>query len=40
MRHTHFGGGLAPLPNWVRTLGRVRLWVHAKLLIDAPRGGT
>ena len=29
--------GLAPLPNWVRTLPRVRLWVHAKLLIDAVR---
>lgn len=36
-RLTNFGGGLAPLPNWVRTLRRVRLWVHAKLLIDAAR---
>ena len=36
-RLTNFGGGLAPLPNWVRTLPRVRLWVHAKLLIDALR---
>ena len=36
-RLTNFGGGLAPLPNWVRTLPRVRLWVHAKLLIDAVR---
>lgn len=37
-RLTNFGGGLAPLPNWVRTLPRVRLWVAAKLLIDAARG--
>ena len=36
-RLTNFGGGVAPLPNWVRTLPRVRLWVHAKLLIDAVR---
>jgi hypothetical protein len=36
-RLTNFGGGLAPLPNWVRTLPRVRLWVQAKLLIDAAR---
>ena len=36
-RLTNFGGGLAPLPNWVRTLRRVRLWVGAKLLIDALR---
>lgn len=36
-RLTNFGGGLAPLPNWVRTLPRVRQWVHAKLLIDAAR---
>jgi len=28
-----FGGGLAPLPAWVRTLPRVRRWVGAKLII-------
>lgn len=28
-----FGGGLAPLPAWVRTLGRVRRWITAKLVI-------
>lgn len=32
-----FGGGLGPLPNWVRRLGRVVLWVHCKLLINAAR---
>jgi hypothetical protein len=34
---TNFGGGLAPLPNWVRRLCRVRLWVHSKLIINALR---
>jgi hypothetical protein len=34
---TSFGGGLAPLPAWVRRLGRVRTWVWAKLLINAVR---
>jgi len=34
---TNFGGGLAPLPNWVRRLPRVRLWVRAKLIINALR---
>jgi hypothetical protein len=34
---TNFGGGLSPLPNWVRRLGRVRQWVLAKLLIQAVR---
>jgi hypothetical protein len=34
-RLTVFGGGLGPLPAWVRRLHRVRLWVHAKLLIRA-----
>lgn len=34
---TNFGGGLAPLPNWVRRLHRVQLWVHAKLIINALR---
>ena len=28
-----FGGGLAPLPAWVRTLQRVQRWVLAKLII-------
>lgn len=28
-----FGGGLAPLPAWVRTLERVRRWVAAKITI-------
>jgi len=32
-----FGGGLIALPPWVRTLTRVRLYVHAKLLIRAAR---
>jgi hypothetical protein len=30
---TSFGGGLGPLPAWVRTLPRVRRWVGAKLNI-------
>lgn len=34
---TNFGGGLAPLPNWVRRLGRVKTWVQAKLIINAIR---
>ena len=34
---TSFGGGLAPLPSWVRRGHRVRLWVQAKLLINAVR---
>jgi DDE family transposase len=32
---TNFGGGLAPLPSWVRGLPRVRRWVQAKLIINA-----
>jgi hypothetical protein len=32
-----FGGGLQSLPPWVRSLPRVRLFVHAKLLINAAR---
>ncbi len=28
-----FGGGLAPLPAWVRTLPRVRNWVRGKLIL-------
>ena len=34
-RLTNHGGGLAPLPNWVRRIARVRQWVQAKLLIHA-----
>jgi hypothetical protein len=34
---TSFGGGLGPLPAWVRGLHRVRTWVWAKLLINAAR---
>jgi IS5 family transposase len=34
---TSFGGGLAPLPAWVRRLSRVRQWVGAKLVINAVR---
>lgn len=30
---TSFGGGLGPLPAWVRRLSRVRLWVDAKIAI-------
>jgi hypothetical protein len=32
-----FGGGLAPLPAWVRGRDRVRTWVWATLLINAAR---
>jgi hypothetical protein len=32
-----FGAGLQPLPSWVRRRHRVRLWVQAKLLINAAR---
>jgi Transposase DDE domain len=32
-----FGGGLAPLPPWVRRIWRVRNWVSAKLIINAAR---
>jgi hypothetical protein len=34
---TSFGGGLGPLPAWVRGHERVRTWVWAKLLINATR---
>lgn len=34
---TSFPGGLSPLPNWVRRLHRVRLWVQAKLIFNAVR---
>jgi hypothetical protein len=30
---TSFGGGLGPLPSWVRTLPRVRRWVGAKVIL-------
>jgi hypothetical protein len=36
-RQGNWGGGLGPLPNWVRRLKRVRRWVAAKLLIDRVR---
>lgn len=32
-----FGGGLGPLPNWVRRLDRVTRWVWCKLVINAAR---
>jgi hypothetical protein len=31
----NFGGGLAPLPNWVRRPHRIAPWLAAKLLINA-----
>lgn len=34
---TGFGAGLQPLPAWVRRPWRVRLWVQAKLLVNAAR---
>lgn len=34
---TSFGGGLAPLPSWVRRQHRVERWVWAKLIINAIR---
>lgn len=34
---TSFGGGLGPLPAWVRGAERVRTWVWAKLIINAVR---
>jgi hypothetical protein len=34
---TSFGGGLGPLPAWVRGEDRVRTWVWAKLLINGIR---
>lgn len=32
---TCHGAGLGPLPAWVRTIHRVKLWVEAKLIINA-----
>jgi Transposase DDE domain len=37
---TSFGGGLAPLPAWVRRSQRVRLWVQSKLIVNAARAQT
>ena len=34
---TNFGGGLSPLPAWVRRLHRVERWVRAKLIVSALR---
>ena len=34
---TAFAGGLGPLPAWARRIDRVRVWVRAKLLINAVR---
>ena len=32
-----FGGGLGPLPAWVRRFSRVRNWVQAKILVAGAR---
>jgi hypothetical protein len=37
---TSFGGGLGPLPSWVRRTHRVKRWVQAKLLINAARASS
>ena len=37
---TNYGGGLAPLPAWVRRITRVKLWVQAKLILHALRPTT
>ena len=34
---TSFGGGLSPLPAWVRTHRRLHRWVQAKLIFNALR---
>ena len=34
---TCFGGGLGPLPAWVRRFSRVRNWVQAKILVSGAR---
>ena len=34
---TSFGGGLSPLPAWVRHQDRVWMWTAAKLVINAGR---
>ena len=33
----NFGAGLKPLPHWVRTLPRVRLWMQGKIIFNAVR---
>jgi hypothetical protein len=33
----NFGGGLSPLPNWVRRPRRVAAWVAAKLILNGLR---
>jgi hypothetical protein len=38
-QQSSFGGGLAPLPAWVRRLSRVRRWVAAKLILYHARLG-
>lgn len=32
-QHSSYGGGLAPLPAWVRSLERVERWVRAKIVL-------
>jgi hypothetical protein len=32
-QHSTYGGGLAPLPAWVRTLDRVSSWITAKIAL-------
>jgi hypothetical protein len=34
---TNFGGGLSPLPAWVRRQHRVATWVRAKMIVSALR---
>src|ERR1019366_2086572 len=34
---TSFGGGLGPLPAWIRRPHRVVVWIAAKFLIDLDR---
>jgi len=36
-QHSSYGGGLAPLPAWVRTLPRVQRWVQAKIILHQVR---
>ena len=33
----NYGGGLSPLPHWVRGLSRVRRWVQTKIILDMIR---
>ena len=35
---SNFGGGLSPLPAWVRRPHRVEAWVRAKIIVSALRG--